>query len=157
MSAYNPKIVDHFMNPRNVGEIPNADGVGTVGHPACGDIVRIYLKINRQNNTPTIVAAKFKTFGCTTAIATSSIATEMIHGKSLAEALQIKNEDVAQALGGLPPIKMHCSVLAEDAVKAAVADYMKKHGLQKDTDKIMHQSHIHEDRELFSRKEGEAS
>src|SRR3989338_8689737 len=104
--AYNPVIVDHFMNPRNVGEIADADGGGTVGHPACGDIVRIYIKVEDKNGKKMIAQARFKTFGCTTAIATSSIATELMQGKTIEQALAIKNEDVAKALGGLPPIKM---------------------------------------------------
>ena len=152
MNAYNAKVVDHFMNPRNVGEIPDADGVGTVGHPACGDIVRIYIKVDAHNGNKLISKARFKTFGCTTAIATSSIATELIQGKTITEALKIKNEDVAKALGGLPPIKMHCSVLAEDALKAAIADYEGKIGGKKLMNEVMHQSQIHEEKELLSRE-----
>src|SRR5256885_240844 len=113
---YNPKIVDHFTNPRNVGEIADADGVGTVGHPSCGDIVRIYIKVADAKGKKIVSDVRFKTFGCTTAIATSSIATELVKGKTIDEVLAIKNEDVAKALGGLPKIKMHCSVLAEDAL-----------------------------------------
>lgn len=128
MTGYNPKIVEHFMNPRNVGEILDADGIGTVGHPACGDILRIYIKVEDQNGHKVISQARFKTFGCTAAIATSSIATELIQGKTIEEALKIKNEKIVEALGGLPPIKIHCSVLAEDALKAAIADYYKKIG-----------------------------
>lgn len=158
MSAYNPKIVEHFMHPRNVGEIPDADGVGTVGHPACGDIVRIYIKVESQNGEKRISKARFKTFGCTTAIATSSIATELIQGKTIEEALKIKNKDVAKALGELPPIKMHCSVLAEDALKAAIADYEKKIGQGKLMGEVMHQSQAHEEKELLFREtEGESS
>lgn len=152
MSGYNPKVVEHFLNPRNVGEIPDADGVGTVGHPACGDIVRIYIKVEVRGGSPVIAQARFKTFGCTTAIATSSIATEMIQGKTLQEALAVRNEDVAEALGGLPPIKMHCSVLAEDALKAAVADYYKKTGHAGDARDMAHQSQMHEEKELLSRE-----
>ncbi len=120
---YSEKVMDHFSNPRNVGEIENADGVGTVGNAKCGDIMRMFLKV--ENGIITDV--KFKTFGCGAAIATSSMATEMVKGKTLKEALQLTNAAVAEALDGLPPVKMHCSLLAEEAVKAAVEDYMKKH------------------------------
>ena len=122
MEEYSNKVMDHFMNPRNVGEIENADGVGTVGNPVCGDIMKMYLKI--ENNT--IKDAKFKTFGCGAAVATSSMATELIIGKNLEEALDITNSTVAEALDGLPPVKMHCSNLAQQAVKAAIDDYKKK-------------------------------
>ena len=122
MEEYSNKVMDHFMNPRNVGEIENADGVGTVGNPVCGDIMKMYLKI--ENNT--IKDAKFKTFGCCAAVATSSMATELIIGKTLEEALDITNSTVAEALDGLPPVKMHCSNLAQQAVKAAIDDYKKK-------------------------------
>ena len=118
------KVIDHFSNPRNVGEIENADGVGTVGNSKCGDIMRMYLKVD---DSGVITDCKFKTFGCGAAIATSSMATEMIKGKTLKEALKLTNKAVAEALDGLPPVKMHCSLLAEEAVKAAVEDYMKKH------------------------------
>ena len=121
---YSEKVIDHFSNPRNVGEIENADGVGTVGNSKCGDIMRMYLKVDDNG---VITDCKFKTFGCGAAIATSSMATEMIKGKTLKEALQLTNTAVAEALDGLPPVKMHCSLLAEEAVKAAVEDYMKKH------------------------------
>ena len=121
---YSEKVIDHFSNPRNVGEIENADGVGTVGNSKCGDIMRMYLKID---DSGVITDCKFKTFGCGAAIATSSMATEMIKGKTLKEALKLTNKAVAEALDGLPPVKMHCSLLAEEAVKAAVEDYMKKH------------------------------
>ena len=120
---YSEKVMDHFSNPRNVGEIENADGVGTVGNAKCGDIMRIYLKVEDG----VITDCKFKTFGCGAAIATSSMATEMVKGKTLKEALALTNAAVAEALDGLPPVKMHCSLLAEEAVKAAVEDYMKKH------------------------------
>ena len=120
---YSDKVMDHFSNPRNVGEIENADGVGTVGNPKCGDIMRMFLKV--ENGV--IVDVKFKTFGCGAAIATSSMATEMVKGKTLKEALQLTNKAVAEALDGLPPVKMHCSLLAEEAIHAAVDDYMKKH------------------------------
>lgn len=121
---YSEKVIDHFSNPRNVGEIENADGVGTVGNSKCGDIMRMYLKVDDNG---VITDCKFKTFGCGAAIATSSMATEMIKGKTLKEALKLTNKAVAEALNGLPPVKMHCSLLAEEAVKAAVEDYMKKH------------------------------
>ena len=121
---YSEKVIDHFSNPRNIGEIENADGVGTVGNSKCGDIMRMYLKVDDNG---VITDCKFKTFGCGAAIATSSMATEMIKGKTLKEALKLTNKAVAEALDGLPPVKMHCSLLAEEAVKAAVEDYMKKH------------------------------
>ena len=121
---YSDKVLDHFSNPRNVGEIPDADGVGTVGNAKCGDIMRMYLKVD---DSGIITDVKFKTFGCGAAIATSSMATEMVKGKTLKEALKLTNAAVAEALDGLPPVKMHCSLLAEEAVKAAVEDYMKKH------------------------------
>ncbi|MBE6607398.1 MAG: Fe-S cluster assembly scaffold protein NifU [Ruminococcaceae bacterium] len=122
---YSEKVMDHFTNPRNCGEIPDADGVGEVGNAKCGDIMRMYLKI--ENNI--IVDVKFKTFGCGAAIATSSIATEMIKGQSIDDALKLTNKAVVEALDGLPPVKIHCSVLAEQAVKAAVADYYRKNGI----------------------------
>ena len=121
---YSEKVIDHFSNPRNVGEIENADGVGTVGNSKCGDIMRMYLKVDDNG---VITDCKFKTFGCGADIATRSMATEMIKGKTLKEALKLTNKAVAEALDGLPPVKMHCSLLAEEAVKAAVEDYMKKH------------------------------
>ncbi len=119
---YTEKVMDHFANPRNVGEIPDADGVGESGNPVCGDIMRVYIKV--KDNI--IEDIKFKTFGCGAAIATSSMVTEMAKGKSLEEALELSNSQVAEALGGLPPIKMHCSNLAADALHAAVNDYRKK-------------------------------
>ena len=122
---YSEKVMDHFMNPRNVGEIENADGVGEVGNAKCGDIMKMYLKI--EDNV--IVDAKFKTFGCGAAVATSSMATELVIGKTVEEALEITNKAVAEALDGLPPVKMHCSNLAEEAIKAAIDDYMSKNGL----------------------------
>lgn len=121
-TQYSEKVMDHFMNPRNVGEIPDADGVGSVGNPVCGDIMKMYIKV--KDNVITDV--KFKTFGCGAAIATSSMATEMIKGKTIEEALQLTNTAVAEALGGLPPVKMHCSLLAEEAVRSAIDDYLKK-------------------------------
>ncbi|MBR1584760.1 MAG: Fe-S cluster assembly scaffold protein NifU [Clostridia bacterium] len=120
---YSEKVMDHFSNPRNVGEIPDANGVGTVGNAKCGDIMRMYLKV--ENGI--IEDVKFKTFGCGAAIATSSMATEMVKGKSLKEALALTNKAVAEALDGLPPVKMHCSLLAEEAIHAAVEDYLKNH------------------------------
>ena len=120
---YSEKVMDHFENPRNVGEIPDADGVGTVGNAKCGDIMRMYLKV--ENGI--IRDVKFKTFGCGAAIATSSMATELVKGKTLKEALQLTNKAVAEALDGLPPVKIHCSLLAEEAIHAAVEDYLKKH------------------------------
>lgn len=120
---YSEKVMDHFTHPRNVGEIPDADGVGEVGNAVCGDIMKMYLKVKDG----IIVDAKFKTFGCGSAIATSSMATEMIKGHSIDEALTLTNKAVVEALGGLPPAKIHCSVLAEEAVKAAIADYYKGH------------------------------
>ncbi len=122
-SAYSPKVIDHFLNPRNMGDIDNADGIGEVGNPSCGDVMKISLKIENDR----IVDAKFKTFGCAAAIATSSMATELLKGKTLEEAKQITDSAVIDALGGLPPIKHHCSVLAEDGIKAALKDYEQKH------------------------------
>ncbi|MGD0486952.1 MAG: Fe-S cluster assembly scaffold protein NifU [Syntrophorhabdales bacterium] len=119
---YSEKVMDHFMHPRNMGEIEEPSGVGEVGNPACGDVMRLYLKI--ENGT--IIDAKFKTFGCGAAIASSSMTTELIKGKSIDEALAISNVAVAEALGGLPPAKQHCSVLAEEALRAALEDYKKK-------------------------------
>ena len=125
---YSEKVMDHFRNPRNVGEIENADGVGQVGNAKCGDIMRITLKIDDG----VVTDAKFTTFGCGSAIATSSMATEMIKGKPLEEALELSNQAVVEALDGLPTHKIHCSVLAEEAVKAAVKDYYDKHGISYD-------------------------
>lgn len=122
---YSEKVMDHFANPRNVGEIENASGVGEVGNATCGDIMRMYLDIEDG----VIKDCKFKTYGCGAAVATSSMATEMIKGKTIAEALKVTNAAVAEALGGLPPIKMHCSVLAEEAVHAALLDYCQRAGL----------------------------
>jgi len=124
---YSEKVIQHFRNPRNVGEIPDADGVGTVGNPVCGDLMTIYIKVKDDR----IVDLKFKTFGCGAAIATSSMTTELAKGKTLDEALKITRSDVADNLGGLPPIKMHCSNLAADALHAAIDDYLKKRGQSK--------------------------
>ena len=125
MEAYNEKVIDHYSNPRNVGEIENASGVGEVGNPVCGDIMKMFIKV--ENNR--IVEVKFKTFGCGAAIATSSISTELIQGKTIEEALALKNSDVVKALEGLPPVKLHCSVLAEEAIRKAIADYYSKQGI----------------------------
>ena len=122
---YSEKVLDHFSNPRNVGEIPDADGVGEVGNSKCGDIMKMYLKI--ENGVVTDV--KFKTFGCGAAIATSSMATEMIKGKPIEEVLKLTNKAVVEALDGLPAVKVHCSVLAEQAVKSALADYYRRRGV----------------------------
>ena len=120
---YSEKVMDHFQNPRNVGEIENASGVGTVGNAKCGDIMRIYLDIDDDG---IIKDCKFKTFGCGAAVATSSMATEMVKGKSIQEALQVTNKAVMEALDGLPPVKVHCSLLAEEAIHAALWDYAEK-------------------------------
>ncbi len=122
---YSEKVMDHFANPRNVGEIEDADGIGEVGNPKCGDIMKMYLKI--ENGI--IKDVKFKTFGCGAAIATSSMATELIKGKSIEDALKVTNKAVMEALDGLPPVKVHCSVLAEQAIKAALSDYYTKKGI----------------------------
>lgn len=135
--VYTEKVMDHFKNPRNVGEIENADGVGTVGNAKCGDIMQMFIKV--ENNI--IVDVKFKTFGCGAAIATSSMATELVKGKSIDDALNLTNAAVVEALEGLPPVKVHCSVLAEEAIKAAVADYYKKNGIDKE---IPAPAHCHE-------------
>jgi nitrogen fixation NifU-like protein len=128
-SLYSEKVMEHFKNPRNVGEIENPDGTGHVGNPVCGDIMELYIRVNDG----VITDAKFKTFGCGAAIATSSMVTEMVKGKTIEEALAISNHAVAEALDGLPPIKMHCSVLAEEALKSAIDDYLnnsKRMGLE---------------------------
>ena len=122
--------MDHFKNPRNVGKIDDADGIGEVGNAKCGDIMKVYIKV--KDNI--IADIKFNTYGCASAIATSSIATEMIKGKTVDEALKLTNRAVVEALDGLPPVKIHCSVLAEEAVKAAIADYYKKQGIDKNID-----------------------
>ena len=123
---YTEKVMDHFEHPRNVGEIENASGMGTVGNAKCGDIMRIYLDIDDNG---IIRDVKFKTFGCGAAVATSSMATEMVKGKSIQEAMEVTNKAVCEALDGLPPVKVHCSVLAEEAIKAAVSDYFRKRGI----------------------------
>ena len=123
---YSEKVMDHFNNPRNVGEIENASGVGTVGNAKCGDIMRIYLDIDENQ---VIREAKFKTFGCGAAVATSSMATELVVGKTVQEALHVTNKAVMDALDGLPPVKVHCSLLAEEAIHAALWDYAEKNGI----------------------------
>ena len=128
--AYSAKVMDHFQNPRNVGKIEDASGVGEVGNAKCGDIMKIYLKIEND----VIVDVKFNTFGCASAIATSSMATELIKGKPVSEALTLTNKAVVEALDGLPPVKIHCSVLAEEAVKAAIKDYYDRNGIEYDAD-----------------------
>ena len=128
MALYSEKVMDHFRNPRNVGVIEDADGVGEAGNPVCGDIMKIYLKI--ENGI--IEDVKFETFGCGSAIASSSMATELIKGKPVSEALELTNKAVAEALDGLPAVKMHCSVLAEEAIKAALKDYYDKNGIEYD-------------------------
>ncbi|KRT34550.1 Fe-S cluster assembly scaffold protein NifU [Acetomicrobium hydrogeniformans] len=121
---YTEKLMQLFMNPKNVGRIEDADGIGEVGNPVCGDVMKIYLKIEDDR----IVDVKFETFGCAAAIATSSMVTELVKGKTIEEALKVSNKDVAEALGGLPPQKVHCSLLAEEGIKAAVDDYLAKKG-----------------------------
>ena len=140
---YSPEVMDHFTNPRNVGVIEDADGIGEIGNAKCGDIMKMYLKIEDG----IIVDVKFKTFGCGAAVATSSMATEMIKGKSIDDALALTNKAVIDALGGLPAVKIHCSVLAEEAVKCALADYYKKQGIAHpviaEAEEIMGHDHDH--------------
>lgn len=124
MKLYNDKVMDHFMNPRNVGDFENPDGTGTYGSPVCGDMMQVQIKVEDD----VIKDAKFKTFGCGSAIASSSVATEMIIGKSIDEALEITNKTIIDELGGLPPVKVHCSVLADHAIKSAIYDYAQKTG-----------------------------
>ncbi len=143
---YSEKVMDHFMNPRNVGEIEDASGVGTVGNAKCGDIMKIFLKIEDG----VVLDAKFKTFGCGAAVATSSMATELIKGKTIKEALEITNKAVMEALDGLPPIKVHCSCLAEEALHAALWDYAEKNGiviegLEKPVNDISEHEHLPEE------------
>lgn len=143
MALYSEKVMDHFRNPRNIGVIEDADGVGEVGNAKCGDIMRIYLKIESD----IIQDVKFETFGCGSAIASSSMATELIKGKSVAEALELTNKAVAEALDGLPAHKMHCSVLAEEALKKALQDYYDKNGIAYDASQFPdedHDPHEHE-------------
>ena len=130
MALYSDKVMDHFQNPRNVGKMENADGIGEVGNAKCGDIMRMYIKVDPK--TQVITDVKFNTFGCGSAIATSSMATEMIKGKSVEDALELSNQAVVEALDGLPTHKIHCSVLAEEAVKAAVKDYYDRNNISYD-------------------------
>lgn len=127
MALYSDKVMDHFQNPRNVGKMENADGIGEVGNAKCGDIMRMYIKVDPK--TQVIIDVKFNTFGCGSAIATSSMATEMIKGKPVAEAMALTNRAVAEALDGLPAHKLHCSVLAEEAIKKALQDYYERNGM----------------------------
>ena len=137
---YSEKVMDHFMNPRNQGEIENPDGVGEVGNPKCGDIMKIFLKVNNDR----IEDVRFQTFGCGAAVASSSMATELIRGKTLEEAWDLSNKAVAEALGGLPPVKMHCSVLAEEGIHKAINDYRVRHGLEPWKEKPG-AAHVHEE------------
>lgn len=127
--AYSEKVMDHFANPRNVGEMEDADGIGEVGNSRCGDIMKMYIKVKDD----VITDVSFKTFGCGAAIATSSMATELVKGQTIPEALKLTNKAVMEALDGLPPVKVHCSVLAEQAIKAAVSDYYQKQGIDPKT------------------------
>ena len=138
---YSEKVMDHFTNPRNVGEIENADGVGVVGNAKCGDIMKMYLKIDEND---VITDCKFKTFGCGAAIATSSMATELVKGHTVEEALKLTNSAVVEALDGLPAVKVHCSVLAEEAIKSALADYYTKIGRPIDFDYDPDHEHDHD-------------
>ena len=131
MALYSEKVMDHFTNPRNVGKIDDADGVGEVGNAKCGDIMKIYLKVDENH---IITDVKFNTFGCAYAIASSSMATCLIKGKPISEAIKLSNQAVVEALDGLPPVKIHCSVLAEEAIKAAVKDYYDRHGIKYNPD-----------------------
>ena len=137
MALYSDKVMDHFMNPRNVGYIENADGIGEIGNAKCGDIMKIYLKIEND----IIVDAKFETFGCGSAIASSSMATEMIMGKPVSEALELTNKAVVEALDGLPAHKVHCSVLAEEAIKNALKDYFDRNGIAYDPEQFKETDH----------------
>ena len=131
---YSEKVMDHFTNPRNVGELADANGVGEVGNEVCGDIMKVFLKISDEG---VITDVSFKTFGCGAAIATSSMATELIKGKTIDEAVKLTNKAVVEALDGLPPAKIHCSVLAEEAVKAALADYYRRQGIENDITRMV--------------------
>lgn len=144
MALYSEKVMDHFRNPRNVGEIPDADGIGEVGNARCGDIMKIYIKVKDG----IITDVKFNTFGCGSAIASSSMATELIKGKPISQALELTNKAVAEALDGLPAYKMHCSVLAEEAIRAAIKDYYDKNGIEYDKSQFPEpdeDKEIHED------------
>lgn len=134
MALYSEKVMDHFQHPRNVGKLPDADGVGEVGNAKCGDIMRMYIQVDPE--TQVITDVKFNTFGCGSAIATSSMATEMIKGKTVDEALAVTNRQVVDALGGLPAHKLHCSVLAEESIKSAVKDYYDRNGIAYDHSKF---------------------
>jgi nitrogen fixation NifU-like protein len=138
-AAYSPLVIDHVRNPRNIGEMENADGVGRVGNPICGDVMELYIRVKDG----IITDASFKTFGCGAAIATSSMVTEMVKGKTIAEALEISNKAVAEALGGLPAVKMHCSVLAEEALKKAIENYYERRGEKPPFDLTMPESEEH--------------
>ncbi len=140
MALYSEKVMDHFTNPRNVGKIDDADGVGEVGNAKCGDIMKIYLKIDENH---VITDVKFNTFGCASAIASSSMATCLIKGKPVSEAVELSNKAVVEALDGLPPVKIHCSVLAEEAIKTAVKDYYDKNGIEYDPDTFK-EKEVHE-------------
>ena len=143
MALYSEKVMDHFRNPRNVGQIDDADGIGEVGNAKCGDIMRMYIKVDENQ---VITDVKFNTFGCGSAIATSSMATELIKGKTVREALELSNKAVVEALDGLPVHKLHCSVLAEQAVRAAVKDYYDRHGIAYDPEDFreMDEEELHE-------------
>ena len=141
MALYSDKVMDHFTNPRNVGKIEDADGVGEVGNAKCGDIMKIYLKVDDNG---IIEDVKFNTFGCASAIASSSMATCLIKGKPVSDALELTNKAVVEALEGLPTVKIHCSVLAEEAIKAAVKDYYDRNGIEYDPETFK-EKHIHED------------
>ena len=141
MALYSEKVMDHFRNPRNVGQIDDADGIGEVGNAKCGDIMRMYIKVDENR---VITDIKFNTFGCGSAIATSSMATELIKGKTIDEALQLSNKAVVEALDGLPAYKLHCSVLAEQAVRAAVKDYYEKNGIAYDPEMFKESEVEHE-------------
>lgn len=142
MALYSEKVMDHFTNPRNVGKIEDADGVGEVGNAKCGDIMKIYLKVDDNN---VITDVKFNTFGCASAIASSSMATELIKAQPISKALELTNKAVVEALDGLPPIKVHCSVLAEEAIKAAVKDYYDRKGIAYDPETFAMLDEDHDD------------
>ena len=143
---YSDEVIDHFQHPRNVGEVEDADGIGTVGNPRCGDIMRLYIKVDPE--TKVIVDCKFKTFGCAAAIATSSMATELVKGKTIYDAVNVTNKVVTETLNGLPPIKIHCSLLAEQAIHAALSDYSRRSGVKIDglkepcTDCCVHDNNV---------------
>lgn len=142
MALYSEKVMDHFTNPRNVGKIEDADGVGEVGNAKCGDIMKIYLKVDENQ---IITDVKFNTFGCASAIASSSMATELIKGQPIKDALELTNKAVVEALDGLPPVKIHCSVLAEEAIKTAVKDYYDRHGIEYDKELFASLDEEHEE------------